>query len=155
MNPLQPLMALLAQTERERDDALLVYQKFQAAAQAAQDQADQLLAYRRDYEKRWAEQFSRDGPMTLVHCYHSFTERLTQAVDYQQASVTQAHSQVEQSRVQWMEQEMRVASVRKLMERRLLEQQHLAERRDQKSTDEFAARAGWGRSGGIGGSPAL
>ena len=40
-------------------------------------------------------------------------------------------------------QEMRVASVRKLLERRVQELRLAADRRDQKQTDEFAARAAW------------
>ena len=42
---------------------------------------------------------------------------------------------------------MRVASVRKLIERRSHELRLAADRQEQKQTDEFASRAGWGRSG--------
>jgi flagellar FliJ protein len=45
---------------------------------------------------------------------------------------------------------LRVASVRKLVERRQHEQRLGAERRDQKTTDEFAARAAWNRDSGLG-----
>ncbi len=150
MNPLQPLMSLLAQTERERDEALKNHQRLDAAFQAAQQQAEQLLSYRRDYEQRWSAQFSKLGQMPLVHCYQNFDERLTQAVQYQQSAVQQAQAQAEQSRNLWHEREIRVASVRKLIERRLQEQQRDADRRDQKATDEFAARSSWGHRGGLG-----
>ena len=43
------------------------------------------------------------------------------------------------------EQELRVASVRKLIERRLAELRLAADRRDQKQTDDFASRAAWNR----------
>lgn len=145
MNPLQPLMSLLQQTERERDEALQVHQRMEAALAAAQQQADQLLSYRRDYEQRWSAQFSKEGQMPLVHCYQNFNERLTQAVQYQHNAVQQAQAQAERSRLLWTEQEIRVASVRKLIERRLRELQQSSERRDQKATDEFAARSGWDR----------
>ena len=150
MSPLQPLMSLLAQTERERDEAMQLHQRMEAALQAALQQAEQLVNYRREYEQRWSAQFSREGQMPLVHCYQNFNERLTQAVDYQANAVQQAQAQAERSRQAWTEQEIRVASVRKLIERRVREAQLSTERRDQKATDEFAARADWTRKSGVG-----
>lgn len=150
MNPLQPLMSLLAQTERERDEALQNHQRFEAALQAAKAQLEQLQTYQREYETKWSTQFSQIGQMPLVHCYQSFNERLTQALQYQQAAVQQAQERAEKGRVLWQEKEVRVASVRKLIQRRLNEQQLMADRRDQKITDEFAARAAWGKPSGLG-----
>jgi flagellar protein FliJ len=151
-NPLAPLMALLAQTERERDDALQQHQRLEAAFQAAQTQADQLVTYRRDYEQRWTAQFSKEGAMPLVNCYQNFNERLTQAVEFQRNAVQQAQSAAEKGRATWMEREIRVASVRKLIERRVHEIQLSTERREQKITDEFASRAGWGKQNDHGAS---
>jgi flagellar FliJ protein len=150
--PLAPLMALLAQTEKERDQALQEHLRLESAFQAAQAQADQLVNYRRDYEQRWATQFSKEGAMPLVNCYQSFNERLTQAVDYQRNAVQQAQSQAEKGRALWMEQEVRVASVRKLIERRVHEIQLSTDRREQKTTDEFASRVSWGKNHGQGAS---
>jgi flagellar FliJ protein len=150
MNPMQPLLALLSQTERERDEALAAHQRAIASHEAAQAQAEQLLTYRREYEQRWGEQFSRQGSIELVRCYQSFTSRLSQAVDHQQRVAQQASRQVEVAREALLEQEMRVASVRKLIERRAQEARLDADRRDQKITDEFAARAAWGRAASAG-----
>ena len=80
---LQPLMVLLAQTERQRDLAITEHQRTKVAFETASEQSRQLLTYRREYEQRWSAQFSRDGKMELVHCYHAFMERLSQAVDQQ------------------------------------------------------------------------
>jgi flagellar protein FliJ len=149
-NSLAPLMALLSQTERERDEALQQHLRLEAAFQAAQTQADQLVTYRRDYEQRWTTQFSKKGAMPLVNCYQNFNERLTQAVEFQRHAVQQAQNAAEKGRAAWMEREIRVASVRKLIERRVHEIQVSTERRDQKTTDEFASRAGWGKHSGQG-----
>lgn len=150
MNPMQPLLTLLAQTERERDDALSAHQRTVATHQAAVAQAEQLVAYRREYEQRWGEQFSRQGSIELVRCYQSFTTRLTQAVDHQQRAAQFAAQQVEAARETLLEHEVRVASVRKLIERRMQEAQLGSDRRDQKITDEFAARAAWNRASALG-----
>ena len=143
MNPLQPLMALLAQTERERDEAWAVAQQAAQAQLNAAAQADQLLTYRREYEQRWSAQFRTEGRIELVHCYRGFMDRLTQAVEQQQRVAAHATTQLEQARAALAEQEMRVASVRKLIERRQQELRLSADRAEQKQTDEFGSRMAW------------
>ena len=146
MSILQPLMSLLGQVERERDDLALACQRAAQAQQTAAAQAQQLLSYRRDYEQRWAHQFRTDGRMELVNCYRGFMERLTQAVDQQCAVAARAGTELENARVALREGEMRVASVRKLIERRVAEAHVTAQRREQKASDEFASRAAWNRA---------
>ncbi|WOB09820.1 flagellar export protein FliJ [Piscinibacter gummiphilus] len=143
-NPsIDPLMALLGQAERERDTAVALLQQANDSFAAAQSQADQLVAYRGEYEARFREQFKSNNSVSILQCYQGFSSRLTQAIEQQQHIAAHAERKVEQAREDLREQEMRVASVRKLLERRLTEQRIAADRRDQKQTDEFAARAAW------------
>ena len=146
MNPLQPLMALLSQTERDRDEAWAETQRALQAQQNAAAQADQLLTYRREYEQRWSAQFRTNGRIELVHCYRGFMDRLTQAVEQQQRIAEQAAAQAERTRAVLAEHEMRVASVRKLIERRSQELRLSADRIEQKQTDEFGSRMSWNAS---------
>ncbi|HEX7440313.1 MAG TPA: flagellar export protein FliJ [Caldimonas sp.] len=145
MTNLQPLIALLAQTERQRDLALADQMKAQAASQAAQAQAENLLAYRRDYEQRWSAQFCREGRIELVRCYQGFMERLTQAVDAQVRTARLASAQLERATTTVREHEIQVAAVSKLVERRLAEGRREAHRHEQKENDELAARIAWTR----------
>lgn len=142
---LQPLMALLAQTERERDDAAANAERAAQAQRAAAAQAEQLVQYRREYETRWNAQFRVQGQIELVNVYQNFTGKLSNAVDQQQRVAEQAVVHVERLRAVVMQHELRVASVRKLIERRLAELRVSADRAEQKQTDEFAARAAWNR----------
>ncbi len=147
MTALQPLTILLEHNERERDAALTAHQRAQATSAAAAATTEQLQTYRREYEQRWRTQFGRQGEMELVHCYQSFMERLSLAVEQQQQSATFAAQEVERARVHLQAVELRCASVRKLIERRLAEARLASERRDQKQTDEAATRAAWTRIG--------
>jgi len=147
MNPLLPLMALLAQTERERDAALADTQRAAQAQLAAAAQAEQLLTYRREYEQRWGAQFRNEGRMELVNCYRGFVDRLTQAVDQQQRIALHAQAQLDRARDVLRDHEVRVASVRKLIERRAAELRLSADRLEQKQTDEFGARTAWTHHG--------
>lgn len=150
MTDIQTLTLLLGQHERQRDAALADHQRAQTLSDAAAQQADQLQAYRRDYQQRWGAQFQREGQIELVRCYQSFMERLTQAVDQQTRAKEIAATHVERALVALRDAELRCASVRKLIERRIAEQRIASERRDQKLVDEQAARAGWGRIGSSG-----
>jgi flagellar FliJ protein len=143
-NPsVDPLMALLGQAERERDEASLAHQQARAAHEAAQAQSDQLIAYRGEYEARFREQFKSNGSVSILQCYQGFSARLGQAIEQQGQVALHAAKRMEQARQALLEQELRVASVRKLLERRLGELRQAADRRDQKQTDEYAARAAW------------
>ncbi len=148
MTPLQPLIILLGQSESERDAAQAALQRALISHQAAAAQAEQLLAYRRDYELRWGNQFQTAGAIELVHCYRSFMDRLTQAVEQQQRVARHAEAQVEPARAALLATELRVATVRKLIERRVLEQRLAEARQEQKTSDEFAARSAWNRRPG-------
>ena len=143
MNSLQPLMTLLGQCERERDELAVTHQRATMGHRSAVEQAEQLVAYRGEYERRWAEQFRTDGRMELVNCYRSFMDRLTQAVDQQKHMVLQAEAALERARLALRDGEIRVASVYKLVERRRAEMRLSADRREQKATDEFASRVAW------------
>ncbi|MGH8795979.1 MAG: flagellar export protein FliJ [Caldimonas sp.] len=146
MTNLQPLTALLAQSERQRDLALADQMKAQTASDSAQAQAEQLVAYRREYEQRWSAQFCKEGRIELVRCYQGFMERLTQAVDGQLGAARHAAAQLERASATVRERETQVAAVKKLLERRHAEGRAATERDDQKQNDELAARIAWGRS---------
>ena len=145
MNDLRPLMALLSHAERERDEALAHRQRMREALDAARNQAEQLLAYRRDYEQRWTERFAQAGQVQLLHSYHGFVTRLTQAIEHQDRVVTQAERQLERAAETLQQQELRVASVLKLIERRMAEIERTSAQREQRSLDELASRAAWNR----------
>ncbi|MFT3664508.1 flagellar export protein FliJ [Piscinibacter sp.] len=142
---LQPLSALLSHAERERDEALAHRQRMQQALDAAQAQAEQLLAYRRDYEQRWTQRFAEPGQAQLLHSVHGFALRLTQAIEHQGRAVAQAARQLERAQATLQQQELRVASVLKLIERRVGEIRRAGARREQRTLDELASRAAWNR----------
>lgn len=150
MNTIQPLIILLGEAERERDGALADCQRAQTAHQAAQTQAEQLRGYRREYEQRWGSQFAQEGKIELVRCYQGFVDRLTQAVEQQEHVQRHAAAALERERAALRELEMRVAAVRKLIERRVHEQRAVDDRHEQKQTDELAARSAWNRLQGSG-----
>lgn len=138
---LQTLAILLERAEADRDEAMRQLQDVQARADAARAQHGQLTQYRGEYQQRWTQQFSRQGTMEIVGCYQNFSGKLDQAIDNQGNVSQHADQRVVRARDALRELEMRVASIRKLIERRRLESSRATQRQEQKVTDEQAARA--------------
>ncbi len=150
MTPMQPLLILLAHAERERNAAMAEAKRVEMEHRNALHQAEQLQTYRRDYEQRWSSQFSRSGGIDIVQCYQGFITRLGQAIDAQERVTLLAAQRLELAQATWQVNEMRVASVRKLIERRGRELRSADDRYEQKQLDEHAARLLWGRAAGAG-----
>ena len=142
MNP-TALSTLLQHAEGERDRAIGALRRAEDQLLRMKLQADQLLAYRSEYQQRWSAQFRRSGTAEIVQCYRSFMERLDEAITQQRAQLDATSTQIERQRALLQAAEMRVASVSKLVERRLAEQRGVQARREQRQSDESAQRQRW------------
>lgn len=138
---LQTLSILLERAEAQRDEAQRQLQALLARAEQARHQHETLAQYRTEYQQRWSQQFARQGTMDIVGCYQNFGGKLDQAIDSQGNVARHADQRVERARVELQEMEMRVAAIRKLIERRRAELGHAAQRQEQKTMDELSARA--------------
>jgi len=142
MPTLQALQQLLDHERQARDEALQALSRAEGMAGQADAQAQQLSAYRSEYVERWSARFREPGgSVALMQCYQGFMQRLDQAIAQQRNAVAQALARVSHARGTLQQNERRVASMEKLIERRQQqEQRHLA-RREQARTDEIAQRA--------------
>lgn len=148
MSATQALLSLLAHAERERNGAMSEAKRIEMEHRNTLRQAEQLEVYRRDYEQRWSSRFSSSGGIDIVQCYQGFMDRLGLAIEAQQR-VTQAIAlRLERAQAEWQRQEIRVASIRKLIDRRNVETRGAEARREQKQLDEHASRAAWNRASG-------
>lgn len=148
---IEALQTLLEQSGLKRDNALAQHQRALGGLQAAEVHAKQLAGYRREYTERFGAQVNHKAAVELLHCYHGFMARLDDAVAQQQRAVAQAGQRADQAREALLEAELRVASVRKLIERREATVALAAAKRDQKATDELGSRAAWMRQQASGG----
>lgn len=143
MNRLQLLHTLLKREQDRRDVALTEWRESQRAAELARQQADSLLAYRGEYRERWAAQFARSAPIEIIKYYQGFVDRLEQAIAAQAHSARMAADRQEAARERLKMREIKVATVRKLIERRLHAAELAMQRRDQKISDEASQRLVW------------
>lgn len=150
MSSKQALSTLLESAQKSRDDAISALEKARRQHENAQQQAQALVSWRADYEKRWSEQFQQSGGMEILRCYQQFSARLVDALAEQNKRVDQAQGHVERSRAELVERERKVAAVEQLLERRETEAQLRQSRQEQKATDEQAARTGARGGSGFG-----
>ncbi len=137
---LHTLNLLAERITAERDTAQTWLAECIQRADQARRSAGELSQYRVDYEQRWGRQFAQAGTMDIVNCYQNFSGKLTEAIHSQEQMARQAEARVETARTALLAVEMRLAAVKKLMERRLAETQLREQRQEQKASDEFAAR---------------
>lgn len=135
---LEALNLLLDRAAQERDRLAGELRRGEEVALRARRQGEQLAGYRGEYLQRWGQQFGRGGAIEIVHCYQSFMQRLDEALEHQQRQIDAAERGVASVRQALMQAEVRLASIKKLIERRVAEQNQARERRDQRQTDETA-----------------
>jgi flagellar FliJ protein len=146
---MQAIVLLMQREQRQCDQAQAALQRAEDAVRRVRQQRDGLLAHRGEYEAHWTAQFQQGASMDILLCYRSFMQRLEQAVLLQTRQVELADRQRTQARRELMECERRLASVRKLLQRRLAEAAQAGRQREQKQTDEQAQRMHW-QAGGLG-----
>jgi flagellar protein FliJ len=140
---LQSLNAVLEHAERERELALDALRRADAAERAARQQAEMLTRYGREYDARWGAHPGQSGSPTMLHTVHGFVKRLEQARRQQDLQCHQLADRCASARTRVQAAELRVAAVRKLIERRRGAWQAQLERLAQRQTDETAQRIAW------------
>jgi flagellar protein FliJ len=139
MPGLNALAVAVEAATRKRDDARKVLQDTLAAQQAARSQLDQLEDYARETQARWGMKADTAvKPEVMFHHYH-FMDRLGYAAGMQTGVVGEHASRVEAARSALLEAELRLASLKKVVEKRRLDLERAEMRSDQKQTDERAA----------------
>jgi flagellar FliJ protein len=137
------LHVLLEATERQRDQAVARRDRARVSLDAAMGQAEQLRDYKTSCQDRWSQQFREGAAITLVQVYHEFVDRLHGAVDLQGRQVERLRGELARCEAETLAAELRVASIDKLIARRMAEKLLKSDRREQKQQDEFAGRMAW------------
>lgn len=135
------LTTLLRRAEADRDNAAALLRQAEQVAQQALAQGQGLRDYQQDFDQRWVAHFRSAGSTALLHCRQGFGQRLDQAITVQTANTRHLDQRQQQARALLLAREQRVAAVQKLIGRRLVEQQRISARHDQRTTDDAAQRA--------------
>jgi flagellar FliJ protein len=130
------LHTLLEHAERERNAALGLLLHAEENVRRLQQQAEQLHSYRDEYRLRQPGLGGRSVSIELLRSHHEFMQRLEQALQQQQAQLHNGEARLASRRTELLALETRVASVRKLMERRTQEERRRTARQEQRRSDD-------------------
>jgi flagellar protein FliJ len=108
----------------------------------AQQRLETLIAYRSDYQTRLSQASSRGIDLLALRNYQSFLAQLERAIAQQTELVEQAEQRVHGAKADWTSERQRVDSFQALDDRQLSSVARREAQREQKLTDEWAARAG-------------
>ena len=123
---------------RTRDEARRLLQAARNAQHAAQQQMEQLQGYAGETQDRWGLRADAQVQPEVMYHHYQFMERLNHAMGMQNTVVGDHGHRVGAAQKALLAAELRLASLKKLADKRAMERALLLSRRDQKQTDERA-----------------
>ena len=102
-------------------------------------QLEQLQSYRDEYLRNSSQSAAAIDAVKLQN-YRSFLDRLGEALRQQLKSLETARSEYERRRALWSEKRIEAESIGRAVDRFRKEEQHVADRREQREGDEAALR---------------
>jgi len=135
-----PLDTLIGLAKESADDAARVLGRLNAERNHAEQQLSMLQEYRQDYLARLQAAMQAGMSAADCHNYQRFIATLDDAIGQQAAVLRQADSHLAQGRTHWQQQQRRLNSFDALAQRERRAQAIVQTRREQRASDEFAAR---------------
>ena len=139
----QSLHTLLEHAELQRDESMASLLQAEDTAARLREQSAQLHVYRDEYRARHPALGGRAASIDLLRTHQAFMQRLDQALSQLRGQIEQAEERAQRLRVELLARETRVASVRKLIERRGQEAHRVAARQEQRRSDDAAPAPQW------------
>jgi flagellar FliJ protein len=100
---------------------------------------EQLQSYRDEYVRNSAQSNGAIDAVKLQN-YRSFLDRLGEALNQQLKSLDLARKEFEKRRAQWSEKRVEAESLNRVVDRFRKDEQHAADRKEQREGDEAAMR---------------
>jgi flagellar protein FliJ len=101
-------------------------------------QLQQLQTYRDEYVRNSQSSGATDA--VKLQNYRSFLDRLGEALNQHAKSLDNARKEFEKRRAQWSEKRIEAESLNRVVDRFRKEEQHAADRREQREGDDAAMR---------------
>jgi flagellar protein FliJ len=122
-----------------------------AAAKVAdlERQLEQLQSYRDEYVRKSAPASGAIDAVRLQN-YRTFLDRLAEALRQHAKSLEGARAEYEKRRALWSEKRIEAESLGRVVERFRKEEQHAADRREQREGDDAALRVSLAAHGEVG-----
>lgn len=138
MSALKSLALAIEVATRARDQADQAWMQARRAVSHAQAQLEQLESYAADTESRWATAAAVTVSAELMSHHQHFMQRLRHAIGLQGGVIVDLERQVETTRQQRVQQEVRLKALQQLLDKKQSALARQVARREQKDMDELA-----------------
>lgn len=136
-----PLQTLLDHSRHRMEAGERLLRILKHKEQVARQSLDGLISYRGDYQQRLTTDASGPGmDIHLLRDFHAFLAKLEVAIEHQEKALVQAEANWKKAHETWLELRRRVKAYETLAERHRRREIQREEKRDQRLTDEQAAR---------------
>jgi flagellar protein FliJ len=139
MSSLRTLELAVDLALRRRDAGVQALAQAEQVLAAAHDQMGQLENYARDTENRWTVRGQISTTPEIMRHHYQFMDRLNQAMELQKSVLRDRGALVEATRAELLQAEVRLASLKKVCEKRRAVLVREQDRREQRDNDELAA----------------
>ncbi len=152
MASLNAFLVAVEMAERQRDAARQALQDLQRARSASEAQLQQLQGYAHETEGRWGMRADATVKPEVMYHHYQFMDRLGHAMGVQSSVIGEQEGRVRAASQALLQAELRVAALRKVVERRRHDLAQ-AEARRGAETDGRARRAAFRKGPGHGAGP--
>lgn len=139
MSSLKTLELAVDLATRRRDAGVQALAQAERVLAAGHDQMGQLENYARDTENRWTVRGQIATTPEIMRHHYQFMDRLNQAMELQKSVLRDRGALVEAARAELLQAEVRLASLKKVCEKRRAVLSREQNRREQREIDEMAA----------------
>ena len=140
MPQLRGLLLAVDLASRRRDEASAALLQVQRGYFGAQNQMGQLQSYAAETESNWAVGSRASAQPEIVRHYDQFMDRLQEAVVMQGAVVDDHLRAIASAKQVLLDAELRVAGLKRLLEKRRSSMARVQAGREQKLMDELSAQ---------------
>lgn len=141
------LQPLLDHSRHRMDAAERALRVLKQQEEAARRRLQELEGFRQEYRDRLVQSVAGGMHIHLMRDYHAFLAKIEQAIRHQTEAVNEAHGRWEAAHRQWLAERQKVKAYEALADRHHKRELKRAERRDQRLTDEHAAKTVMYRQG--------
>ncbi len=140
MNSRLPIATLTELARKRMDDAASKLASLRDADLSAQQKLDLLLQYRQDYDEQLHTLMHAGVAAAQLRNYGEFLHALDEGIARQRSAAQQARRQLDQGRNAWQHEQGRLNAFETLADRVRRQDLMLQNRREQRGSDEQAAR---------------
>lgn len=141
-----PIRTLTELARKRTEEAGRKLAALRTANMTAGQKLEMLLRYRADYSEQLQALLTAGLPLAQYRNYLDFLKALDEGISQQRGAAAQAEARLDHGRTEWQHLHQRLNAFETLGERMQRQELVIRSRREQRSSDEQAARMMLGRS---------